>query len=572
MTENREVVRVSGLTVRFGQTVVVDSVSLSVAAGECLAIVGESGSGKTLTARALLGLLPDGASVDVDELVIDGVDARSNSERDWRHLRGARVGLVSQDALVSLDPLRRVGAEVAEVIEIHGAPGSGERMPRAGIADTVTGLLARVAVPEPADRARQYPHELSGGLRQRALIASALAGEPGILIADEPTTALDVTVQAQVLDLLSRLRAAGLGIIMISHDLAVVAGVADRVAVMKDGRIVEEGTTTEVLSNPQHPYTQMLLAAAPRLGDGPFADRVAARRRSPSIEITPGGLDTAARGPLDQRESAPLLHATGLGRDFRRHDGSLRSAVDDVSLTVHAGASIGVVGESGSGKTTLARLLLGFDDPDRGSVSLDGRDWSGVSERRRRSRRGEIQLISQDPLGSFDPRYTVARIVAEGLRGDARRRSSEKPAARIRQLLESVGLDVSLEGRRPHELSGGQRQRVAIARALASEPRILVCDEPVSALDVSIQATIIDLLDALRRDLGVALVFVSHDLAVVAQLCDEVLVMRDGRVLERGATDHVFRHPEHPFTRALVAAVPRMPSSDRHHAPDEPSR
>ena len=535
MTENREVVRVSGLTVRFGQAVVVDSVSLSVAAGECLAIVGESGSGKTLTARALLGLLPDGASVDVDELVIDGVDARNYSERDWRRIRGARVGLVSQDALVSLDPLRRVGAEVAEVIEIHGARGSVGRMSRAGIADRVTGMLGRVAVPEPEERAQQYPHELSGGLRQRALIASALAGEPGILIADEPTTALDVTVQAQVLDLLAGLREDGLGIMVISHDLAVVSGLADRVAVMKDGRIVEEGVTTEVLSRPQHPYTRMLLAAAPRLG----------------AEASPIGA-----APIVQEV---VLEATGLGRDFRRPDGGVRSAVDAVSLTVRAGAAVGVVGESGSGKTTLARLLLGFDTPDRGEVALDGRAWSGVPERRRRARRGDIQFISQDPLGSFDPRFTVARIVAEGLRGDARRASAAGRATRIRQLLDSVGLDASLESRRPHELSGGQRQRVAIARALASDPRILVCDEPVSALDVSIQATIIDLLDALRRDLGVALVFVSHDLAVVAQLCDEVLVMQGGRVVESGSTDRVFQNPQHPFTKALVAAVPRMP-------------
>ena len=545
MTDSRQVIRVAGLTVRFGQAVVVDSVSLAVSAGECLAIVGESGSGKTLTARALVGLLPDGATVSSDELLIDGVDARLNSEAEWRRLRGARVGLVSQDALVSLDPLRRVGREVAEALEIHGAPGSGERMPRAGLDETVTALLGRVAVPEPSERARQYPHELSGGLRQRALIASALAGEPGILIADEPTTALDVTVQAQVLGLLSALRRDGLGLIVISHDLAVVAGIADRVAVMRNGRIVEEGTTAEVLSNPQHEYTRMLLAAAPKL---PTASS------SPVDVVTAG-----AAMSTDPAETRVILEARGLGRDFRRPGGRIRTAVDDVSFEVSAGVSIGVVGESGSGKTTLARLLLGFDEPDRGSVTLDGLPWSGVPERRRRARRGDVQYISQDPLGSFDPRYTVSRIVTEGLRGGARGMSAGNRATRIHNLLDSVGLDAALEGRRPHELSGGQRQRVAIARALASEPRILVCDEPVSALDVSIQATIIELLATLRRDRKVALVFVSHDLAVVAQLCDEVLVMKDGRIVERGATGEVFRHPQHPFTRTLVAAVPRMP-------------
>jgi peptide/nickel transport system ATP-binding protein len=543
VTGGQELLRVGGLTVRFGQTVVVDGVSLTLSAGECLAIVGESGSGKTLTARALLGLLPEGAGVTSDELQIDGVDARHNSESDWRRIRGARVGLVSQDALVSLDPLRRVGREVAEVLEIHGAPTSGERMLRGALADTVTALLGRVAVPEPEERARQYPHELSGGLRQRALIASALAGAPGILIADEPTTALDVTVQAQILELLSALRAEGLGIIVISHDLAVVSKLADRVAVMHEGRVVEQGATSEVLSNPRHAYTRMLLAAAPRLPADPSAP--VARRPSAPVEDepAPGGV---------------ILQARGLGRDFQRPDGGIRIAVDDVSFGLAAAAAMGIVGESGSGKTTLARLLLGFDSPDRGSVALDERPWSGVSERKRRSRRGDIQYISQDPLGSFDPRYTVSRIVAEGLRG-ARGTSPRDRAPRIRNLLDSVGLDASLEGRRPHELSGGQRQRVAIARALASEPRILVCDEPVSALDVSIQATIIELLANLRRELGVALVFVSHDLAVVAQLCDEVLVMKDGRIVERGATDQVFRDPRHQFTQALVAAVPRMP-------------
>jgi peptide/nickel transport system ATP-binding protein len=530
MIEPREVVRAVELTVRFGASVVVDSVSLSLRAGECLAIVGESGSGKTLTARALLGLLPDGADLAADELVIDGVDARGNSEADWRRIRGSRIGLVSQDALVSLDPLRRVGREVAEVLEIHGEPGSGDRMPRAALEASVASLLGRVAVPEPQERARQYPHELSGGLRQRALIASALAGAPGILIADEPTTALDVTVQAQVLELLAALREDGLGLIVISHDLAVVSGIADRVAVMRSGRIVEEGPTAEVLRNPRHPYTRMLLAAAPTM--------TGLSRSSPSA-----------------KDDVPVLRARGLGRDFRRPGGGVRTAVDDVSFDVPPAAAIGIVGESGSGKTTLARLLLGFDEPDRGSVVLDGLPWSGVPERRRRSRRGGIQYISQDPLGSFDPRYTVARLVEEGLRG---RVPAGERAARIRGLLDSVGLDAALDGRRAHELSGGQRQRVAIARALASAPRILVCDEPVSALDVSIQATIIDLLAGLRRDLGVAIVFVSHDLAVVAQLCTEVLVMKDGRVVERGATDEVFARPRHPFTRALVAAVPQM--------------
>jgi peptide/nickel transport system ATP-binding protein len=560
MTDSREVLRVAGLTVRFGQTVVVDSVSLALSAGECLAIVGESGSGKTLTARALLGLLPNGAEVTSDELAIGGLDARRNSETDWRRIRGARVGLVSQDALVSLDPLRRVGREVAEALEIHGAPGSGERMTRAALRQTVAAMLGRVAVPEPEERASQYPHELSGGLRQRALIASALAGAPGILIADEPTTALDVTVQAQILNLLLALRADGLALIVISHDLAVVAGIADRVAVMHNGRIVEEGSAAEVLSNPRHEYTKMLLAAAPRLPDASLPEPVEGEPvegepvdHSPSTGSGSGGAGSGSGGA-----GTPVLRATALGRDFRRPDGRIRSAVDGVSFDVHQGEALGIVGESGSGKTTLARLLLGFDEPDRGSVELDGESWSAIPERRRRARRGGIQFIGQDPLGSFDPRYTVARIVAEGLRRGSSRSPHER-AVRVRELLESVGIDGALQRRRPHELSGGQRQRVAIARALASGPRVLVCDEPVSALDVSIQAKILDLLASLSRERGVALVFISHDLAVVAQLCDSVLVMKDGQVVERGATAEVFSHPVHAFTRALVGAVRRMP-------------
>ncbi|CAD5996271.1 ABC transporter ATP-binding protein [Agreia sp. COWG] len=545
MSDTRKLLRVDALTVRFGQTVVVDDVSLALEAGECLAIVGESGSGKTLTARALLGLLPHGATRSAELLEVDGIDAREFAEADWRRVRGAGVGLVSQDALVSLDPLRRVGREIAEPLEIHGESGTGDRMPRAAIAARVTELLGRVAVPEPLERSRQYPHQLSGGLRQRALIASALAAAPGVLIADEPTTALDVTVQAQILALLASLKSEGLGIVLISHDLAVVSEIADRIAVMRSGRIVEEGRTLDVLTAPQHEYTKSLLAAAPSFTE-PVEEESTVTVPSPS----PGGEGSRVVS------TPPILRATGLGRDFRREDGSARTAVDDVSFEVLAGDSLGIVGESGSGKTTLARLLLGFDEPGRGVVQLDGQPWSGVPERRRRSRRGDIQFISQDPLGSFDPRFTVERIVGEALPG---RRGAER-APRVRQLLDSVGLVSTLDGRRPHELSGGQRQRVAIARALATNPRVLVCDEPVSALDVSIQATILELLARLRADLGLTLVFVSHDLAVVATLCETVLVMKDGRVVERGRTSDVFGKPVHPFTRALVAAVPRMPS------------
>jgi peptide/nickel transport system ATP-binding protein len=400
-------------------------------------------------------------------------------------------------------------------------------------------LLDSVAVPESAERARQYPHELSGGLRQRALIASALAAGPGLLVADEPTTALDVTVQAQILALLARLKDSGVAIVLISHDLAVVSRVADRVAVMRHGRIVEQGATTQVLSAPQHEYTRALLSAVLTLGG--------TERRSTAVN--PLSLSKGLGGG----HKAPALIARNVGRDFRT-ERSVRVAVNDVSFELARGESLGIVGESGSGKTTLARILMGFETPSRGEVLLDGEPWSVVPERRRRSRRGGIQFINQDPLGSFDPRFTIARLIGEALPGlgAAQRR------VRVLELLAQVDLRPELLSRLPRDLSGGQRQRVAIARALATDPGILICDEPVSALDVQVQATILELLGRARRERGLTLVVISHDLAVVGELCETVLVMKDGEVVERGATAEVFSRPRHPFTRELIAAVPRI--------------
>jgi peptide/nickel transport system ATP-binding protein len=530
---------VEELTIAFGRDTVVDRVSFAVRPGECLAIVGESGSGKTLTARALLGLVPDDARVSVRRLQLGDTDARGLSEAEWRAVRGAEAGLVSQDALVALDPLRRVGREVAEPLEVHRAG-----LPAARIRDRVLELLDSVAVPEPAERARQYPHELSGGLRQRALIASALAAGPGLLVADEPTTALDVTVQAQILALLGRLKESGVAIVLISHDLAVVNRVADRVAVMKQGRIVEQGTTADVLSAPQHEYTRALLAAVLTLG-GPVP--------GPLPELVQEALREAQGTEAAQGTTSPALTVRNVGRDFRT-ERSVRRAVNDVSFELARGESLGIVGESGSGKTTLARILMGFDAPSRGDVLLDGDPWSGLPERRRRSRRDGIQFINQDPLGSFDPRFTVERLVGEalpGLGGRDRR-------VRVIELLAQVELGAELLSRLPQNLSGGQRQRVAIARALATDPGILVCDEPVSALDVQVQATILRLLARTRRERRLTLVVISHDLAVVSELCETVLVMKDGDVVERGATADVFARPRHPFTRELIAAVPRI--------------
>ncbi|MET0135055.1 MAG: ABC transporter ATP-binding protein [Kibdelosporangium sp.] len=510
-------VEVENLSVTFGpgrRRAVVRGVSLSVAPGECVALVGESGSGKSVTARSLIGLAGGNATVTADRLVVAGRDATVFGPNDWRAVRGRQVGLVLQDALVSLDPLRRVGSEIAEAVRLHGD--------HPDIAERVVELLTDVGVPEPEARRSQYPHQLSGGLRQRALIASALAGDPRLLIADEPTTALDVVVQAQILRLLARIVAAGRGLLLISHDLAVVAELADRVLVLRDGEVVESGPTRQVIDEPAHPYTRQLIDAVPR---------------ATGRDARPG--------------DAVVLRAESVTKTYQTGH---RRALDDVSFVLHAGESLGVVGESGSGKSTLARVVMGLLSPDSGQVLLDEQDWSTVPERSRRRRRNRIQLVQQDAYAAFDPRFTVARIVGEALPALGRRKRRQ----RVVELLRQVELGPEYLTRRPHQLSGGQRQRVAIARALAPEPKVLVCDEPVSALDVSVQARVLDLLDTLRRGTGVALVFITHDLAVVRLVADQVMIMKDGRVVERGPTGAVFGDPCHEYTRTLVASIPSL--------------
>ncbi|MFI6451238.1 dipeptide ABC transporter ATP-binding protein [Streptosporangium amethystogenes] len=525
----------------------VRGVSLSIEAGECVAIVGESGSGKSVTARTLVGLAGPGASVTASRFTVDGRDALGFGARDWRRLRGRFAGLVLQDALTSLDPLRTVGDEIAEVLATHDV------VPRVARRKRVIELLDAVGVPEPEVRARQYAHQLSGGLRQRALIASAIAADPSLIIADEPTTALDVTVQAQILRLLAARKATGTALLMISHDLAVVSAIADRVMVMKDGVIVEEGETGRVLARPRHDYTRLLLAAVPS----------AISRGTRLSAVAAGGI--ALRTPLPERtvdHAAPILEASGLSAAY----GS-RTVVDEVSFEVFPGETLGIVGESGSGKTTVARLVLGLLEPASGEVLLGGEPWSGISERGRRTRRSRIQVISQNPLGSFDPRYTVGRLVAEPLRGASPGSGSHRgaPASwrkdRVAELLDRVGLPADVAGHHPRRLSGGQRQRVAIARALATRPDVLVCDEPVSALDVSIQAQVLDLLAEIQAADGTAMIFISHDLGVVHHVADRVLVMRAGRVVEEGYVDEVFFLPEHDYTRELLGAVPKLVSA-----------
>ena len=529
-------IEVSDLQVRFGQGVpVLKGISFTVQQGECLALVGESGSGKSVTSRTLAGLTGAHAQLQASRLAFAGQDLRQFDERAWRRVRGAQIGFVMQDALGSLDPLRPVGKEIAEPLQLHSELNREQRQAR------VLELLRAVGVPEPELRARQYPWQLSGGLRQRALIASAIACNPRLLIADEPTTALDATVQAQVLSLLESLRGDSTAMLIVSHDLAVVSRLANRVAVMHNGVIVEQGSVEAVLQDPQHPYTQYLLKAG-----------AAVHFRRPQAA------KLAAVAPPVVETSAPLLQVQQLSKAFKGPDGAMRTVVDKVSLQLHKGRTLGIVGESGSGKTTLTRMILGLEAPDSGAIQIKGRPWLQLDDQEQRTLRRSIQVVFQDPLSSFDPRYTVQRVLYEALQVAGHLRAQWRPQAV--ELLKLVRLDESLLERRPLELSGGQRQRIAIARALAAQPQILVCDEPVSALDVSVQAQILELLDDLKQRLGLACLFISHDLGVINHVSDQVLVMKDGVAVESGAVRDVFDRPQHPYTRALLDAIPHLES------------
>jgi peptide/nickel transport system ATP-binding protein len=535
--------RVKDLSVRFGREapVVVANVSFSIGAGECLALVGESGSGKSVTARTLIGLTGAGAQVHADEISLGGQSLLSIPSARWRGIRGKQIGFILQDALVSLDPLRTVGREIDDALRLHT-----DLAPRARRA-RVLELLADAGIPNPKLTAGQRSGELSGGLRQRALIASAIALSPPLLIADEPTTALDVTIQAQILELLDTLRARGTAVLLISHDLAVVERIADRVAVMRAGEIVETGPTDAVLANPRHEYTRRLLLAIP--WRHPRGTRLSGESPLSTSPAVPAAIASAPTAPA-------VLDVMDVSKRFRIPDGDYFQAVDAVSLTLQPGTTLGLVGESGSGKTTVARIALGLTRADAGEVRLLGEPWSTLPEAQRRGRRGLIGAIYQDPLSSFDPRWTVERILADAITaGRGIRPASHRD--RIVELLESVGLSPDLMTRRTRSLSGGQRQRVSIARAIAPSPRVLICDEPVSSLDVSIQAQVLDLLDDLQSSLGLAYLFISHDLGVIRHVSDRVAVMSEGRIVETGTAEQLFATPEHPYTQRLLASALR---------------
>ncbi|WP_104103297.1 ABC transporter ATP-binding protein [Arthrobacter sp. 08Y14] len=531
-----------------GSIDVVRDVSLALAPGKALALVGESGSGKTVTARTLVGLNAPNARVSADRLDVLGHDAARLSERQWRRLRGKHIGYVLQDALVSLDPLRTVGREIDEALRAHGVHGREERQER------VLAALRAAGITDPEVRARQRSGELSGGLRQRALIAQATVLNPQLVIADEPTTALDATVQAQILELLEGLKEQGRGLIFISHDLAVVSRLADEIAVMQHGRIVESGRAAQVLGNPRHEYTRQLIDAVP-----------SGRGKGTRLSSLPPQVKSAgpARASAFSAE-APALEARNLVKAYVSPDGSSRTVVNNVSFTLPAGKTLGIVGESGSGKSTTARIALGLTEPDAGTVRLGGLPWAGnvqgtpASEEIRRPHRRDIQLVNQDPLSSFDPRFSVERVITDALEAGGAGTPGER-RDRAAELLGQVGLPLDLIRRQPLTLSGGQRQRVAIARALALQPRVLLLDEPVSALDVSIQAQVLDLLADLQEQHGLSYLFISHDLGVIHHVSDDVLVMKDGCVMESGSASSLFNFPTTNYTKALLAAVPQMP-------------
>ncbi|WP_405553002.1 dipeptide ABC transporter ATP-binding protein [Streptomyces sp. NBC_01171] len=522
-------VEVTDLTVEFGALRAVDGLSFTLEKGAALALVGESGSGKSTVAGALLGLHRDTGARVGGSVLVAGTDVAAASDAELRKLRGAKAAMVFQDPLSSLDPYYAVGDQIAEVYRVH------TRAARRAARARAVEVLDRVGIPDAARRARSRPHEFSGGMRQRALIAMALACEPELLIADEPTTALDVTVQAQILDLLHTLRQEnGLGLLLVTHDVGVAAESADDVLVMRHGRAVEHGSLRQVLAAPEQPYTRELLAAVPRV-------------------------DAARTAPAEEAGET-VLEAAGLRREFGRGRGAF-TAVDDVSLTLRRGETLGIVGESGSGKTTLGRMLVGLLEPTAGTIRYAGRAHSGVDP--------AVQMVFQDPASSLNPRRTVGDSIADPLRAKGMGvpplersrgwgRDDKAVRERVTGLLERVGLEAAHHDRYPHEFSGGQRQRIGIARALAADPRVIVCDEPVSALDVTTQAQVVALLDELRRELGLALVFIAHDLAVVRQVSDRVAVMRRGQVVETGPADEVYENPRDPYTRQLLAAVPAL--------------
>jgi len=504
----------------------IENMSLEVRRGEIVCVVGESGSGKSVTAFAVMGLLDRRALSPVaGEILLEGEDLLSLGDRQLRRLRGERMAMIFQEPMTALNPVMRVGDQIAEMLEVHAGLTPSKRKAR------VLAAMAGVRLPEPERLARSYPHELSGGQRQRIMIAMALLLEPGLLIADEPTTALDVTTQANILQLIKELQnSRGMGVLFITHDFGVVAEIADRVVVMQNGCIVEHGETDAVLASPRHPYTRMLIDAVPSMTPPERAES----RGAVALETAGLTKTYGASGWF------------GGGREVR--------AANDVSLTLKRGETLGIVGESGSGKSTVARCILRLVDPDSGAVLLENTNIADMSQSGLRRLRNKIQIVFQDPYRSLNPRRSVGRSIVEGPVNFGT--PAETAWRRARELMGVVGLAPDSLDRFPHQFSGGQRQRICIARALAMEPIILVADEAVSALDVSVQAQVLALLDQVRREFSLAMLFITHDLRVAAQICDRIMVMQQGKLVEQGPTRTVYSNPKAQYTRDLLAAAP----------------
>jgi peptide/nickel transport system ATP-binding protein len=634
-----------------GQVKAVDGVSLDIEDGETVGLVGESGSGKSVTALSAMRLVDDPGRITGGEVTLrsaelaetfrdqyrdptfvdgDRIDLTAAPEEALRAVRGGEMSMIFQDPMTSLNPALTVGEQVAESLRLHQYGGRKkdtwlnavrEILPKLGsdlddeIVDRTVDVLSEVGIPEPTSRVDEYPHEFSGGMRQRVLIAIALACRPNILVADEPTTALDVTIQAQILDLVNELQAElGMSVLFITHDLGVVAETCDRVAVMYAGEIVEEGPVEEIFANPSHPYTYALLESIPTedrdrltpiggnvpdlidMPDGchfaprcPWAHEACREGEIPDLQHGPDDVDHRAKCVLESFDESeyggdsdlgaertrelggPMLEVEGLKKHFSRAEGLLDEwlgleaesvkAVDGVDLTVYEGETLGLVGESGCGKSTTGRTILQLLEATDGRVLFAGEDLTTLSKDELRNRRRDLQMIFQDPMSSLDPRMTVEKIVGEPLaihdlpeKSEENRR--EQRRRRVTELLEAVGLDPDQRDRYPHELSGGQRQRVGIARALAVDPDFIVCDEPVSALDVSVQAQILNLLEDLQEEFGLTFLFIAHDLSVVRHICDRIAVMYLGEVVETAPTRELFAEPKHPYTRALLSAIP----------------
>lgn len=538
----------------------VKQLSFSVARSETLAIVGESGCGKSTTALSLLALLPPQATVTGD-ILLEGRNLNSLAEEELRTIRGREMSMIFQEPMTSLNPVHTVGAQIAETLRRHQGLSSSAARTRA------IELLDLVRIPEPQRRHDDYPHNLSGGQRQRVMIAMAVACSPKLLIADEPTTALDTTVQAHILELLDTLRRdLSMGLVLITHDLAVVSRWADRVLVMLDGEKVEEGPVGRIFQQPAHPYTAGLAGASLVAGkDVHYSQtRLVEIRRgintatgTRSITLVTPALPAQSAHVDRGRDKAPLLRVESLRTSYRKRDGGLFHAVDDVSLELHHGETVGLVGESGCGKSSLSRTLLRLIPPSAGRIVFDGTDLTSLAEKQIKPWRRRMQMVFQDPFGSLNPRRTVfdtldAVLALYGISGGAER------AKRVAAMLDRVGLSASVVHRYPHEFSGGQRQRIGIARALILRPSFLVLDEPVSALDVSIQSQILNLLVELKEEFGLSYLFISHDLAVIRYIADRVLIMQAGKIVEAGDLKQIWRSPQHPYTRTLLEATPRF--------------